>query len=140
MNEYGDTKNAQNNREQRQEGQGQSQGGLLNKIYTKMSGHPTCEVILNKAPTKKHYSAGDNLKGKICLKTAVEGQNIEHQCIRVSLLGMVLQHQPQYNTRKRDSNRFVIHKPQEITSSNINQYRQYTFMQIQKEVEQAGSF
>ena len=69
---------------------GASTGGLLNTIYTKMSGHPTCDIVLNKGPNKKHYTSGDDLKGKICLKTAVEGQNIEHQGIRVSLLGMIL--------------------------------------------------
>ena len=35
--------------------------------------------------------AGDDLRGKIMLKTTVDGQHIEHNGIKVSLLGMVLQ-------------------------------------------------
>ena len=73
MNEYGDKDKSGNNGESGQS-QNQSQGGgLLNKLYTKMSGHPTCEVILNKGPNKSYFTAGDDLRGKICLKTAVEG-------------------------------------------------------------------
>jgi hypothetical protein len=51
-------------------------GGLLNTIYTKMSGHPTCDVVLNFNPNRKYFTAGDDLRGRICIKTAVEGQNI----------------------------------------------------------------
>ena len=63
----------------------------MNSIYTKMSGHPTCEIEMEYLPGRKYFTAGDDLKGKIKMKTTVEGQQIIHQGIKVSLLGMILQ-------------------------------------------------
>jgi hypothetical protein len=116
---------------------------LLNKIYTKMSGHPTCDVVLNFNPNRKHFSAGDDLRGRICIKTAVEGQNISHQGIKVSLLGMILQALP--HTSRHQTNQAGMIKDykaskSEITAQNIQHFRQYTFMQIQKEAEKPGEF
>ena len=68
-----------------------AQGSLLNKFYTKMSGQPTCSIVLDHAPDRKYYKAGDDLKGKIMIKTKVDGQLIHHEGIKVSLLGMILQ-------------------------------------------------
>ena len=56
----------------------QESGGILNSLYTKMSGHPTCDVVLENYPGRTHFMAGDDLKGKVRIKTAVEGQLIEH--------------------------------------------------------------
>ena len=47
--------------------------GFMNKIYTKMSGHPSCEIVLRFNPNRKYFTAGDDLIGKVCLKTRVEG-------------------------------------------------------------------
>ena len=58
--------------------QAQVQGGLLNKLYTRMSGHPNCEVILDYYDGRKFFTAGDDLKGKIKIKTLVDGQLIKH--------------------------------------------------------------
>ena len=55
-----------------------SGGGILNSIYTKMSGHPTCEVVLQKFEGRNHFTAGDDLHGRIIIKTSVDGQHINH--------------------------------------------------------------
>jgi hypothetical protein len=55
-----------------------------------MSGHPTCQIVLRFNPNRKYFTAGDDLIGKIVFKTTVEGQRIEHQGIKVHLMGMVL--------------------------------------------------
>jgi hypothetical protein len=41
-----------------------------------MSGHPTCEIVLEYPKDRKYYSLGDDLKGKIKIKTYVDGQLI----------------------------------------------------------------
>lgn len=108
----------------------------------KMSGHPTCEVVLRFHQNRKYFTAGDDLNGKICIKTTIQGQLIKHEGIKVSLLGMILQ-LPQYGMIKRNEDGVVMNlneKRSEITAQNISTYRQYTFMQIQKEVECAGEF
>ena len=56
-----------------------------------MSGHPNCEVLLDYYEGRKFFSAGDDLKGKIRIKTVVDGQLIKHHGVKVSLLGMILQ-------------------------------------------------
>ena len=33
-------------------------------LYTKMSGHPSCEVQLNFYDGRKYFTKGDNLNGK----------------------------------------------------------------------------
>ena len=43
-----------------------------------MSGHPTCVVALDFYPGRKYFMAGDDLSGKVRIKTTVEGQLIEH--------------------------------------------------------------
>lgn len=68
-----------------------------------MSGHPTCEVVLQFNPNRKYFTAGDDLVGKVCLKTRVEGQRIDHQGIKVSLLGMILQMPETYNSYENSS-------------------------------------
>jgi hypothetical protein len=45
----------------------------MNKLYTRMSGQPTCQIILDHNPDSKFFSAGDDLKGKILIKTTVDG-------------------------------------------------------------------
>lgn len=118
-------------------------GGILNKLYTKVSGHPTCDVVLNFNPNRKYFSAGDDLIGRVILKTAVEGQNIQHQGIKVSLLGMILQQQAGYTHHKTNESGMIKNfkkETSEITAQNIGQFRQYIFMQIQKEVDSAGDF
>lgn len=115
----------------------------MNKLYTKLSGQPSCEVVLNFNPNRKFFTAGDDLRGRICIKTTVEGQVIEHQGIRVSLLGMILQSNPMNQVYKHNSAGMITNykkQKSEITAQNIALYRQYTFMQIQKEVESATSF
>jgi len=108
-----------------------------------MSGHPTCDVVLNFDPSRKFFTAGDDLRGRVCLKTAVEGQLIRHQGIKVSLLGMILQLQPTAGAMGKNEDGMVTNynsSRSEITAANIGAYRQYTFMQIQKVVENAGEF
>lgn len=63
---------------------------MLNKLYTRMSGHPNCDVILDHYDGRTFFTAGDDLKGKIRIKTVVEGQLIKHQGVKISLLGMIL--------------------------------------------------
>lgn len=80
-------------------------------------------------------------KGKIKIKTTVKGQLIQHQGIKVSLLGMILQSPEQ--TYKKNSEGMLINldpKRSEITAQSIQKYRQYTFMQIQKQIEYSGEF
>ena len=55
-----------------------------------MSGHPNCDVILDHYEGRTFFTAGDDLKGKIRIKTVVEGQLIKHQGVKISLLGMIL--------------------------------------------------
>ena len=43
-----------------------------------MSGHPSCEFIINYPKDRKWLRAGDDLTGKIEFKTSVSGQHIEH--------------------------------------------------------------
>ena len=69
----------------------QAQRGILNKLYTRMSGHPSCDVLPEYYDGRKFFTAGDDLKGSIRIKTTVDGQIIKHQGIKVSLLGMILQ-------------------------------------------------
>jgi hypothetical protein len=38
-----------------------------------MSGHPTCEIEMDYYAGRKYFAAGDDLRGKIKLKTTVEG-------------------------------------------------------------------
>lgn len=117
--------------------------GLLDKIYTKMSGHPSCEVELQFIENRQYFKAGDDLCGVVKIKTTVEGQQIEHQGIKVSLIGMVLQ-LPNYaatNTSQGFMNPEYLNEARsDITAQNISKYRQYTFMQIQKQVEYSGNF
>ena len=48
--------------------------GILNSIYTKVSGHPQCEILVHYPQAGLNYlTAGDDLKGKIQIKTSVEG-------------------------------------------------------------------
>jgi len=75
----------------------------------------------------------DYYPGKITIKTTVGGQLIQHQGIKVSLLGMILQLPEQ--TYKKSSEGMIINldsKRSEITVQSIQKYKQYTFMQIQK--------
>ena len=39
-----------------------------------MSGHPTCDVVLNFNPNRKYFTAGDDLRGRICIKTVTTDQ------------------------------------------------------------------
>lgn len=96
-----------------------------------MSGHPDCTVLLDYYDGRTFFTSGDDLKGKIKIKTVVPGQLIKHQGVKVSLLGMILQipeHVSYKNSQgmviKLDKNR------QQITAQNIAKYKQYTFMQI----------
>ena len=99
----------------------------MNKLYTRVSGHPTCDVLLEKYSGRSYFKAGDDLKGCIIIKTRVDGQKIEHQGIRVSLLGMVLQ--LPLRTMRSDQFGFTKSKSLEdgtrgqVTASNISQYR-----------------
>ena len=69
----------------------QQASGILNKLYTRMSGHPDCEVLPDFYEGRSFFTSGDDLKGKIKIKTVIEGQLIKHQGVKVSLLGMILQ-------------------------------------------------
>ena len=80
----------------------------MNKLYTSLSGHPTCEVVLNFNENRKFFCAGDDLRGKVCIKTTVEGQQIVHQGIKVSLLGMILQVPSQSYLAKKNDEGFLI--------------------------------
>lgn len=108
-----------------------------------MSGHPTCEIEMDYVPGRKYFTAGDDLKGKIKIKTTVEGQQINHQGIKVSLLGMILQipeHTVANQKNTQGMNIGLDEKRSEITAQNVSKYRQYTFMQIQKEIECSSDF
>ena len=86
----GETVN-QPNQEAQQEGTpSNAGGGLLASLKTKVSGHPSCEIVLTFNKDRKYFTAGDDLRGRILIKTAVEGQTIQHQGIKVSLYGMAL--------------------------------------------------
>ena len=94
LNQYGskfERMESENQSTQAQSSQGEQEQGFMSKLYTKMSGHPSCDVLLQFYKGRKYFKAGDDLKGKICIRTRVEGQKIEHQGVKVSLLGMVLQ-------------------------------------------------
>jgi hypothetical protein len=91
MNQYSGKEELQKQKEQTLAPSNSSGGGILNSIYTKMSGHPTCEVVLEKFEGRNHFTAGDDLVGRVIIKTSVDGQHIQHQGIRVSLIGMILQ-------------------------------------------------
>jgi len=96
-----------------------------------MSGHPTCDVVLNFNPNRKYFTSGDDLKGKVCIKTTVEGQLIKHQGIKVSLYGMILQMQPHVGATRKNEDGMITNfnkARSEITAFNIGAYRQYTFM------------
>lgn len=60
-----------------EEGPSQAQaapGGIMNTIYTRMSGHPVCTVVIDYPDAdRKYLRAGDDLKGKVQIKAAVEG-------------------------------------------------------------------
>jgi len=62
----------------------------MTKLYTRVAGHPQCDVLLDYYQNREYFTAGDDLKGKITIKTTVDGQQIKHQGIKVSLLGMIL--------------------------------------------------
>ena len=115
--------NQETNVKRQDEGsQQQASGGLLNKIYTKMSGQPTCSIILDHVPDRKYFTAGDDLKGKIMIKTTVDGQLIQHEGIRVSLLGMILQVPEYASSSQKNSSSMVVNlneKRSEITAQNI---------------------
>jgi len=108
-----------------------------------MSGHPTCSIDLHYAPGRKFFTAGDDLSGKITFKTTVDGQRIQHQGIKVSLLGMILQ-VPDYMKSTQMNSAGMIkeinYELGDIDTKNISQFRQYVFMQIQKEAEFSGEF
>ena len=53
--------------------QGQVNKGIMASIYTKMSGHPTCEFVIDYPKDRKWMRAGDTLQGKIQIKTTVDG-------------------------------------------------------------------
>jgi len=38
-----------------------------------MASHPSCEVFPDYYPNRTYFSAGDDLKGKIRIKTTVDG-------------------------------------------------------------------
>jgi hypothetical protein len=102
-----------------EQSQQQAQGGLLNKFYTKMSGQPNCQIILDHLPDRKHFAAGDDLKGKIMIKTSVDGQLIQHEGIKVSLLGMILQVPEYASSSQKNSSGMVVNlneKRSEITA------------------------
>lgn len=122
-------------------GEQKAQGGLLNKLYTRMSGHPSCDVLLDHYEGRTYFTAGDDLKGKVRIKTTVDGQIIKHQGVQVSLFGMILQI-PEYVSSKNSEGMVVKldQKRANITAQNIAKYKQYTFMQIQKQVEYSGEF
>ena len=61
-----------------QKSQGGQPTGIMNSIFTKMSGHPTCNFIIEFPQGREHLTAGDTLKGKIEFKTTVDGQHIQH--------------------------------------------------------------
>mmetsp|Transcript_2410 Transcript_2410/g.3685 ORF Transcript_2410/g.3685 Transcript_2410/m.3685 type:complete len:87 (+) Transcript_2410:65-325(+) len=73
-----------------------------------MSGHPQCSISFDypkghENSVRKFFTSGDNLCGKIEIKTTVENQRIEHQGIRISLLGMVLQLPEHAHTGRRST-------------------------------------
>jgi hypothetical protein len=72
-------------------------------------------------PNRKYFTAGDDLIGKIVFKTTVEGQRIEHQGIKVHLMGMVLQMQNYQAHRKSEgTNTVLLDKARgNITAENI---------------------
>ena len=39
----------------------------MTSLYTKMSGHPTCEVILDYYEGRKYFTKGDDLNGNYIL-------------------------------------------------------------------------
>ena len=43
-----------------------------------MAAHPTCDVIPEYYTDRTFFSSGDDLKGKIRIKTTVDGQIIKH--------------------------------------------------------------
>ena len=91
-----------------------------------MSGHPTCEIDMDYIPGRKYFTAGDDLKGKIRIKTTVEGQQIVHQGIKVSLLGMILQIPEGTTANQKNSSGMSIgldDKRSEITAQNVTKYR-----------------
>ena len=51
----------------------QQASGILNKLYTRMSGHPDCEVLPDYYEGRSFFTSGDDLKGKIKIKTVIEG-------------------------------------------------------------------
>ena len=51
--------------------QGKVNKGIMNSIYTKMSGHPSCEFVVNYPKDRTWMRAGDDLTGKIELRTSV---------------------------------------------------------------------
>tara|TARA_B110000285_G_C15029503_1_gene565938 strand:+ start:161 stop:382 length:222 start_codon:yes stop_codon:yes gene_type:complete len=73
MNQYNNYNQDQSAKKMINQDQKAQGGGILNSIYTKMSGHPTCEIEMDYVPGRKYFTAGDDLKGKIRIKTTVEG-------------------------------------------------------------------
>lgn len=69
---------------------------------------------------------GDDLKGVVRLKTVVQGQHINHNGIKLSLLGMILQ-LPEYATNhQRNAEgmvKYVDPKRANVTAQNIQKYR-----------------